>query len=275
MTDLFVTLATVIVLVVVAAAVIRLLVDVVTIRDYERGLRYTRGRFAGLLDAGTYTAFRPMSQIHVLDGRPVSLVIEGQEVLTGDGIGVKISLAARYVVADVVTAVTGDQDFRRALYITLQLALRDAVGGRTLDEVLATRAEIGRATLERAGSLVAALGVELLAVEVRDLMLPGELRRAYAAVVAARKEGEVALERARGETAALRNLANAAGMLEQHPGLLQIRLLQEVGGSSGNTIMMGMPDGATPAGTGVTGSRRRPTDRPDVAQVPPEDDAGR
>jgi regulator of protease activity HflC (stomatin/prohibitin superfamily) len=261
MNDLFVFLATLIVIVVVAVALFRLLVDVVTVHDYERGVRYSRGRFVGLVGAGAWPVFRPVGEIRVLDGRPVSLAIEGQEVLTADGVGLKVSLAARYVVADAVAAITADQDYRRALYLTLQLGLRDAVAGRTVEEVLAARSEIGRTVLERSGSGLAVLGLELLSVEVRDLMLPGELRRAYASVVSARKEGEAALERARGETAALRNLANAAGMIEQHPGLLQVRLLQEIGGSSGNTIMVGMPDGATAPPAPVAGGRRRATDR--------------
>ncbi|MFL5758009.1 MAG: slipin family protein, partial [Chloroflexota bacterium] len=74
---------------------------------------------------------------------------------------------------------------------------------------------------------------------------PGELKRAYASVLAARKEGEAALERARGETAALRNLANAGRLVETNPGLLQLRMLQELGASSGNTIVMGLPDTTT------------------------------
>jgi regulator of protease activity HflC (stomatin/prohibitin superfamily) len=253
--DFLLFLLVVVVLVVVAVAVFRLAVDVVTVHDYERGLRYRQGRFSGLVDAGTYPVVRALGTIRVLDGRPVYHAIEGQEILTADGVNLKLSLAARYVIADPVTAVTGDQDFRRAFYLTIQLALRDAVAGRTADELLATRSEIGRLVMDQAGSRVALFGLELLSVEVRDLMLPGEMKRAFAGVVAARKDGEAALERARGETAALRNLANAAGMLEQHPGLLQIRLLQEIGGSSGNTIMVGLPDGVTMAPKGRAGDR--------------------
>jgi regulator of protease activity HflC (stomatin/prohibitin superfamily) len=83
--------------------------------------------------------------------------------------------------------------------------------------------------------------VELLGVDVRDVMVPTELKRAFAGIVAARREGEAALERARGETAALRSLANAGRMIEDNPGLLQLRILQQLGGSSGNTIMLGVP----------------------------------
>ena len=236
--------------------VVRLLFGIVTVHDYERGLRYTRGRFAGLLDAGTHVVFRPLGEIRVLDGRPQVATIEGQEVLTADGINVKLSLATRFVIDDPVTAVTSDQDYRRAFHVTLQLGLREAVAGRTAEELLAARSEIGRTVFELTASRIASLGLELLSVEVRDLMLPAELKRAFGGVVAARKAGEAALERARGETAALRNLANAASVLEQHPGLLQIRALQEVGGSSGNTIMLGLADGMA-----QSAAKRQTTDK--------------
>jgi regulator of protease activity HflC (stomatin/prohibitin superfamily) len=206
----------------------------------------------GLLDPGDYVAFRPVREIRVFDKRPTFVTIDGQDVLTADGVNLRISLVARYLVGDPAAAVGGDQDYRRALYTLLQLGLREALAGRTADEILAARGELGPAIMERAAGSMASLGVELLSVDVRDLMLPGELKRAFAGVVAARKDGEIALERARGETAALRNLANAARMLEDHPGLVQLRLLQEIGASSGNTVVVNMPDGATPA----TRSRR-------------------
>jgi len=82
--------------------------------------------------------------------------------------------------------------------------------------------------------------VELLAADIKDVMFPGELKALFAQVVNARKEGEAALERARGETAALRNLANAAGLMEQRPALMQLRVLQTLGQSTGNTVVLGL-----------------------------------
>ena len=87
-----------------------------------------------------------------LDGRPAFMVVEGQEVLTSDGVAVKVSLAARYVVGDPVAAVTNEQDFRRAIHLELQLGLRDAVAAGTLEEVLAARSKIGPAVMERTAS---------------------------------------------------------------------------------------------------------------------------
>ena len=77
-------------------------------------------------------------------------------------------------------------------------------------------------------------------------MFPGQLKEIFAQVVKARKEGLAALERARGETAALRNLANAAKMAEKSPALMQLRLIQAVGESSGNSVVLGLPSQVVP-----------------------------
>lgn len=229
--------------VVVAVAIVRQ-VKVVTIREWERGLRLQRGRLAGVVDPGVHVTFAPLSEVQPIDLRPSSMPMEGQEVLTADGAAAKVSLVARYVVGDPVAAITRDAAYQRTVYLWLQAALRDAVAGRTLDQALADRAAMGPEIREAVAGRVSEIGVDLLEVQVRDVMLPGELKRTYAGVIAARKEGEAALERARAETAALRSLANAGRAVADNPGLLQLRILQELGASSGNTVVFGAPDGA-------------------------------
>jgi len=231
----------VLLLVLVAAVVLRPAVTIATVHDYERGLRYRRGRLVGLVDPGTQIAIRPFTELQVIDGRPTSITVPGQEILTADGVALRVSLTARYVVGDPIAAVTNDQSYVSALYTALHAGLREALAGRTADEILAGRAELGPAVSGAAASELARLGIELLGVDVRVVMVPSELKRAFAGIVAARREGEAALERARGETAALRSLANAGRMLDDNPGLLQLRILQQLGASSGNTIMLGIP----------------------------------
>jgi regulator of protease activity HflC (stomatin/prohibitin superfamily) len=242
-------------LIVVVVLLVRVFVRVVTVHDYERGLRYRGGRFTGLVDPGSHVVIRPINEVRVIDGRPGFILVEGQEVLTADGVPLKVSLAARYVVGDPVAAITNDQDFLRALHVELQLGLRDALSAGSVDEILGSRAKIGPAVMERTASSLARIGIELLGVEVRDIMVPGELKRLFAGVVAARKEGEASLERVRAETAALRSLANAGRLIEDNPGLLQLRMLQQVGGSTGNTVVVSMPDGH---GGGSAGSASSP-----------------
>ena len=260
----------------IAVVLIRPVLTVVTIHDYQRGLRYRQGHLIGLLSAGTHVALRPFTEIQLLDGRPTSLTVPGQEILTADGVALRISLAARYVVADPIAAVTNDQNYMSALYAALHAGLREVVAGRSADDILAARGELGPAVGSAVASELARIGIELLGVDVRDVMVPSELKRAFAGIVAARREGEAALERARGETAALRSLANAGRMIEDNPGLLQLRVLQQVGGSSGNTVMLGIggPDGrpagspppppSPPRASGAGTGRRRATSPPAV-----------
>jgi regulator of protease activity HflC (stomatin/prohibitin superfamily) len=242
--DLLLALVAILAIALLAVVLVRLFVGLTTVHDYERGLRYRQGRLTGLVGPGSYLTLHPLTEVRVLDVRPTFVTVEGQEVLTADGVAAKVSLAARYVVGDAAAATTQDADFRRTMYLLLQLALRDAIGRRTLDEALAARREMGPEVREACAGPLATIGVELLDVDVRDVMLPGELKRAFASVIATRKEGEAALERARAETAALRGLANAGRLLDDNPGLLQLRILQEVGQSSGNTVVFGAPEAA-------------------------------
>jgi regulator of protease activity HflC (stomatin/prohibitin superfamily) len=253
--DLVPLLLLLIVIVLIVGSLAARLFGATTIHDYERGLRFVRGRFVGLADAGTIYYLRPTTDIRVLDVRPTSMTIEGQEVMTSDGVALKISLVARYVIGDAAAYVLADSASGRTMYLDIQLGLREVVAGRTIDEVLAARTTIGPEILALVAPQVMTIGIELTAVEVRDVMVPAELKRAFAAVVAARHDGAAALERARGETAALRNLANAGRMVADNPGLLSLRVVQELSARGGNTVVVGL-DGSAVAGTNATGATR-------------------
>jgi hypothetical protein len=128
----------------------------------------------------------------------------------------------------------------RVLHTRLQLALRQAVAERDLDAALAERGELGTMIGDLVRRDAEAFGVMLHSVSVRDFMVGANLRTAFADVVAARQQGLAALERARGESAAVRNLANTAQLMEKHPGIMQLRLLQAVESGSGNRIVIAL-----------------------------------
>ena len=238
---------------VLAAAIVVLLVGLyvrttfvrVTVFEFERGLKYSDGRFVGTLVPGRYWAYRPQVLIRKVDVRPRFVTIGGQEVLSSDGVTLKVSLAVEYEITDPELAVNKVESADQALYLTLQLALREIVGGTNIDDVLARRDEFGPRLLELGAERAEEVGLRLLRVEVRDIMFPGELKKIFAQVVQAQKEGQAALEKVRAETAALRGLANAARMVEGNPSLLQLRLLQ-TGSSAGNTVVLGFPTSDTP-----------------------------
>jgi regulator of protease activity HflC (stomatin/prohibitin superfamily) len=247
-----------------AGAAVRLL-ERVTVYEFERGLLYDRGSFVRLLGPGQYWLLRTRSRIAKVDVRPRVVTVPGQEVITADGVSVRISLTTEYELGDPVTAINTHGDYAGAYYAALQDALREIVLATPVDELLERRGAIGEQLAERTRETAERLGLRPLGVGVRDFMLSGELKRTFAQVVAARKEGQAALERARGETAALRNLANAARVLEGRPALMQLRLLQELGKTGGNTVVLGLPSSTTPLPLRAPG---------ELAETEPDERAG-
>lgn len=213
----------------------------VTLLEYMRGVKYVNGRYVGVLEPGAYHVFSKSTTITPVDIRMQFVTIPGQEMLTADGVTVKVTLAASFEVSDPNVSVNKVMSAPAAIYLQLQMALREVVASEKIDAVLEGRAEISKRIMERASAQASELGLKLLSAEVKDLMLPGDVKKVFAQVVKAQKEGLGALERARGESAALRNLANAAKMMEENPNLLQLRALQVFAESSGNTLNLGIP----------------------------------
>ncbi len=208
----------------------------ITVFEYERGLKYVKGRFKQVLGPGQYWlwALGPTT-IRKVDTRPQYLSVPGQAVLTADGVGLKISLTAVYEISDPVMAINQVADYRQGLYLTVQTGLREVISTVAMDDLLGNT-QLNQQLLETTAGQVTSLGLRLISLSIRDLMLPGELKKLYAQIVQARQDGLAQLERARGETAALRSLANAARLTHRHPTLLQLRLLQALEQSEGNTF---------------------------------------
>jgi regulator of protease activity HflC (stomatin/prohibitin superfamily) len=226
--------------------------------EYEKGIKYKSGRFDRVLEPGSYLIFKRSSKITALDMRPRHLVVSGQELLSSDGIGLKVSLAGQWLVADPLRAINSTENYVLAIYSTAQIGLREIVGANPIDDLLQNRASIDLALFEKCEKKVEEYGLRLISINIRDIMFPGELKKVFAQVIRARKEGLAALERARGETAALRNLANTAKLVESNPMLLQLRALQLLGESSGNTLVLGVPLSETAVAGKGAGPRPEP-----------------
>ncbi len=156
----------------------------------------------------------------------------------------KASIVATFQVKDPERAVLGSDNYHVAIHSELQLALRAIASGLPIDDLLRRRVELPAQLKAIAGPRLEPVGVELLDASLRDLTFPGELKKIFTQVVKARQEGLAALEKARGETAALRNLANAAALVERSPSLMQLRALQVLGQQPGNTLVLGMQPSA-------------------------------
>lgn len=205
--------------------------------EWERVVRYQRGRLAEVLGPGRYWRWGTGPLVRV-DTRPRIVTLPGQEVLTADGVGVRISLALAVRVEDPVAYVRAAVAPEQSFYVAVQLALRAAVADVAAEDLLASRAAVDAAVLAAAQAAAGAYGLAAESAGVRDLAFPGELRRVFAEAATARQEARAALERARGETAALRALANAARAVESQPALLRLRTLQAVEAATGATVVL-------------------------------------
>jgi len=229
-------------IVVIATACVRRIV----VCESHVGLLYRNGRFKRELTPGRHFVWRPGTRCETFDQRRETTMIPGQELLSKDNVGLKITLAVSHEIADARLAAEAVQCSALELYTAGQLALREALAQRNIDEILEARSNIGAEMLPVVAEKAAAFGLIVRAVEIKDVMFPGELKRIFAEVVRAREEGRAALEKARGESAALRNLANAAKLLDGNPALMNLRMLQSIAvaaGNTGNTLVLGVPQG--------------------------------
>lgn len=242
-------LAIVAVLVISATYVLRNLFVRTIVRDTEAVLLYKSGAFDRQLETGAYWITPFSDQIERIDIRPRQRVLSGQEILTKDRIAIKISLVLDYRPEDARKVMEGAVYSDGSLEEAARLALRAEVADLTLDEILEARSDLGDRIAKTLSERATELGFALEGVAVRDIMLPGNLKRAYSGVLEAQKDAERRLEQARGDHAVMRSLANTARLLDGNPSLAQARVLQALE-TGGNTIMFG-------AGDAVAGPRSK------------------
>ncbi|RMI05026.1 SPFH domain-containing protein [Cellulomonas triticagri] len=221
----------------------------VVVREWERVLVYRDGTFERQLEPGRHRFPRRRRGLVRVPLRPRLVTLPAQEVLTGDGLSVKVSVLATVRVAEPRTWNEALEQPDAFVYAALQVALREEVAGRTLDELLADRAAVPGRMLTAVTPAATRAGIAVDDLALRDVVVPAEVRRAAAAVVTARAEGQAALEKARSEVAATRALANAARLVDAHPGLLRLRTLQAVEAGGATVVLSAEPGLATARAT--------------------------
>jgi regulator of protease activity HflC (stomatin/prohibitin superfamily) len=226
-----------------------------TVHDYEVGLYYVSGKLRRTLPPGGYWLWHPFSNVKVMDLRTRVVTVPAQEVLTSDNVSVKASLLLRYKVTHPEIAVNKATAFEDAVYADAQIALREIIGGLAVEDLVAGRSDLSTALEGLVKPKAEGLGIALESAGIKDLIFPPMLRQVFHQVVEARKASQASLERARGEVATLRSLANAARMLENNPALLALKTLQTAAdgkhtlvlGTAGSILPMPTPGPSGPA----------------------------
>ena len=215
--------------------------------DQEKVLIYRNGELVSVFGPGTFVHWTGTGQVssRTVDLRERVLDVSGQEIMTSDKVTLRVNLLLGYRVVDAWKSVQVVEDVAQALYREGQLALRAAIGGRSLEELLsdkdAVSAEI-RQALEQLGREV---GVEIRSAGIRDLILPGEMKTILNQVIEAQKQAEANLIRRREETAAARSQANTARLMAENPILQRMKeweQLSQVLAGTKATIVLGQGD---------------------------------
>ena len=197
-----------------------------TVQPWEALLERRDGEATVVLGPGRHVV-RRRAEHQLVDLRERIDLVPVQEVLTADGVTAKVSAVFRWSVLDPVAYTEKVRDPVGAVYLAVQLGLRDVLAAQEAEALVrAPRVRLADGVRDRAALAAAEVGIRLVDVVVKDVVLPGDLRAAYAELVVGRHRAQAQLEAARAETAALRSLANGAKLLDDHPSLAQLRLVQ-------------------------------------------------
>ncbi|MCT1352038.1 MULTISPECIES: slipin family protein [Gordonia] len=187
-----------------------------------------RGTAVQALPAGRHRVRKPDATFDI-DLRERLIPVAPQEVLTADSMSVRVSMTLRACVIDAVAFVERSADPIGAVYLAAQVALREVCAGVGSDDLVRRGEAVDVTPIRAAAAEVAGtVGLEVLEVVIRDVIVPAEVRTAALEVITAKTRGQAKLEAARAETAALRALANAGRLLDAHPALAQLRLVEAV-----------------------------------------------
>lgn len=192
------------------------------------GLLFLDHRYVRQLPPGAYgfwnTAGTP--RVELVDLRRQTVEVPGQEILTRDKVSLRVNITGVVQIVDATLAKTGARDWNALLHQALQLAVRQSLGKRTLEQVLEEKTDVDESVLSAVRAEMEKTGVRVDAVALKDIVLPGEMREILNRVVAAEKEAQANLIRRREETAATRALLNTAKLMEDNPVLVRLKELE-------------------------------------------------
>jgi regulator of protease activity HflC (stomatin/prohibitin superfamily) len=198
------------------------------LNQYERGVMFFLGKYTGTRGPGLTFVPTLLSRMKRVSMRVVAMDIPAQEVITRDNISVTVNAVLYFRVSDPGLAILEIQDY---LYATGQLAqttLLSVLGQVELDELLADRRKVNELLRQIIDERTDFWGVEISAVEIKDVQLPETMRRAIARQAEAERERRAKVINAQGELQASQTLAEAARIMASQPASLQLRYLQTV-----------------------------------------------
>lgn len=214
------------------------------VREYERGVIFRLGRLIGAKGPGLFFIIPIVDKMVKVDLRTITLDVPPQEVITKDNVPVHVNAVVYFRVVNPTAAVVEVLDFVEATRQISMTTLRSVVGKSELDELLTERERLNRDLQRIIDEHTDPWGVKVITVEIKDVKIPAEMQRAIARQAEAERERRSKVIHAEGELQAAEKLREAAAIMQQSPGALQLRYLQtitEISAEKTNTIVFPIP----------------------------------
>jgi len=226
--------------IIIVAVIAYLFISIRVLRQYERGVVFLLGKFAGVRGPGLTTIFVPVQQMVRVSLRTVTMQIPSQKIITKDNVSIDIAAVAYYRVSDPEKAVIAIENVYNAVNQISQTTVRNVVGRFSLDQLLSETSNINEQIKNVIDGHTEPWGTQVTAVEIKDIVLPDNMQRAMAREAEAERERRAKIVAAEGEYQAAVRLGEAADIITQHPVALQLRTLQtmaEIATEKNSTII--------------------------------------
>lgn len=214
------------------------------INQYERGIKFTFGKFTSVMEPGWRIVWPIIQSYERVDVRVKAVDVPDQSAITKDNVSVRVNAVIYYKVSNADKAIIEVENFRYAISQYAQTTMRNIVGEVTLDELLSSRDKIAEKIKEIVDRETDAWGLKVNNVELKDISLPPDLERTIGKQAEAEREKRAVIINSEGELASAENMSRAAKILAETPGALHLRTLQSINDMSSdqsNTVVFMLP----------------------------------
>ncbi len=228
----------------VIAIVLLILSGLKIVKEYERGVRFTLGKYTGIMKPGLRIIFPFIQSWERVDLRVKAVDVPDQDCISKDNVSVRVNAVLYFRVDDANKAILQVENFFYAVSQLSQTTMRDVVGEVSLDELLSKREELSHRIQQIVDKATDQWGIKIESVDLKHIELPQDMKRMMAAEAESEREKRAVIIKASGELAAARNMAKAAEMLSKVPGALHLRTLQsinDISSDQSNTIVFAIP----------------------------------
>ena len=226
------------------AVLVVILASIKQINQYERGIKFTLGKFSKIMEPGWRLVLPVFQSFKKVDIRTKAVDVPEQEAITKDNVSVKINAVIYYKVFDASKSVLEVENFFYAVSQLAQTTMRNVVGSVSLDELLSERDKLSTEICNIIDKATDPWGIKVENVELKDVSLPEEMKRVIAKVAEAEREKQAVITKSVGEVEASKNLAKAADTMAKSDGALHLRTLStinDISSDQSNTIVFALP----------------------------------